>query len=308
MRKRRKFYRGVVNHVYQRTIEGVHLFYTREDCLVFFTILSVCAKGADIQILELCLMHNHVHIIIKSETVQELSGFIDHFLSWFVHEYNTHVGRTGKLFKKNFGSAPKWEEKRLRSSIIYVGNNPVEKHFCEKALEYRWNFLAYRNSPNPFSAKIVKRQLSFEMRKALKIVDNMLALNLPLKYALLNNLMKRLSVNEVEQLTDYIVSSYSPIDYEELESHFKSFGSMIAAMDSTTGDDHDIKEPRDSFSIKSFREIMNYMEKKLPRCKIREVTVLKLDEKILLYRELLSHTTASCQQICNFLHIKTTKM
>lgn len=308
MRKRRKFYRGVVNHVYQRTIDGVHLFYTREDCLVFFTILSVCAKSAEVQILELCLMHNHIHMIIKSETVQELSGFMDHFLSWFVHEYNTCVGRTGKLFKKNFGSAPKWEEKRLRSAIIYVGNNPVEKHFCEKALEYRWNFLAYRNSPNPFSAKIVKRQLSFEMRKALKIVDNMLALNLPLKYALLNNLMKRLSVNEVEQLTDYIVSSYSPIDYEELESHFKSFGSMIAAMDSTTGDDHDIKEPRDSFSIKSFREIMNYMEKKLPRCKIREVTVLKLDEKILLYRELLSHTTASCQQICNFLHIKTTKM
>ena len=136
----------------------------------------------------------------------------------------------------------------------------------------------------------------------------MVGLNLPLKYALLNRLTEKLSDGEVEQLTDYIISSYSPIDYEELESYFKSFGSMINAMDSTTGDDHDIKEPRDSFSIKSFREMMTYMEKKLPRCKIREVTVLKLDEKILLYRELLSHTTASCQQICNFLHIKTTKM
>lgn len=308
MRKRRKFYRGVVNHVYQRTIDGVHLFYTKEDCLVFFTILSVCAKNADVQILELCLMHNHFHLLIKTETVQELSRFMDHFSSWFVREYNSCICRSGKLFKKNFGSAPKWDDKRLRSAIIYIGNNPVEKHFCHRAKDYRWNFLAYRNSSNPFSEKIVKSQLSYQMRKSLKIVENMANLNLPLKYTLLNRLTKGLSDNEVEQLTDYIISSYLPIEYEELESHFKSFDAMIAAMESTTGDDYDIKEARDSFSLTSFREMMNHLKKRMPEYKIRGVTILALDEKILLHRELLTHTSATGQQICNFLHIKTIKL
>ena len=253
-------------------------------------------------------MHNHFHIVIRTETVQELSGFMDHFLSWFVHEYNTYVGRIGKLFKKNFGSAPKWDEKRLRSTIVYVGNNPVEKHFCASAKDYRWNFLAYRNSSNPFSEKIHKSKLSYEMRRALKIVDSMVALNLPLKYALLDRLIQKMSEGEIEQLTDYIVSSYSPIDYEALESNFKSYDNMIAAMESTTGDDYDIKEPRDAFSLKSFYEMVTYVNQKLPRCKIRCVTVIPLDEKIILYNELLSHTSATGQQICNFLHIKTSKV
>ena len=66
MRKRRKFYRGITNHVYQRTVNGEQLFYCLEDCLVFYTILSVCARTAEIEVLELCIMHNHTHSLIKA--------------------------------------------------------------------------------------------------------------------------------------------------------------------------------------------------------------------------------------------------
>lgn len=307
MRKRRKFYRGVVNHVYQRTIDGVHLFYTVDDCLVFFTILSICARSAEVQILELCLMHNHIHILVKTETLKTLSRFVDHFSAWFVQEYNSYVGRTGKLLTKNFGSAPKWDEKRLRSAIIYVGNNPVEKKFCKKAKEYRWNFLAYRNNSWPFSCKVVMRKVSFSMKKAFQEVDSMVHLNQPLRYALLNRIFEKLSKDEKEQLVDYIISSYSPIDYEELESHFKSYESMLLAMESTTGDDYDIKESRDDFSLNAFNQMMKYMMSKLPENKVRTVTTYALDEKISLFRELQTHTSASLHQICSFLHLKAGK-
>lgn len=304
MRKRRKFYRGVVNHVYQRTVDGFHLFYSLEDCLVFFTIFSVCAKSADIQILELCLMHNHIHILVKSDSLPELSRFVDHFTSWFVREYNSYIGRTGKLFAKSFGSAPKWDEKKLRSAIIYVGNNPVEKKFCKKASESRWNFLAYKNHTGPFSKKIVMRKSSYSMKKALQEVDSMVHLNQPLKYVVLNRLFQKLTLDEREQLVDYIISSYSPIDYQELEQHFKSYDSMLLAMESTTGDDYDIQESRDNFSLSVFNEMMTYMESKLPRNKVRIITTYDLDDKIALFKELQENTSASIHQICDFLHIK----
>ena len=236
--------------------------------------------------------------------MQELSRFVDHFSSWFVREYNSYVGRKGKLLKKNFGSAPKWDDKKLRSAIIYVGNNPVEKGFCRRANEYRWNFLAYRNNSCPFSQKIQLRNASNNMRKALKEIDAMVSLNLPLKYALLDRLFKNLKANEREQLIDYIISRYLPFDYDELESHFKSYDSMLYAMESTTGDDYDINESRDNFSLKVFQEMMSYMETKMPRSKVRTTIAYSLDEKIALYNELQSQTSASGQQICNFLHIK----
>lgn len=305
MRKRRKFYRGVVNHVYQRTIDGVQLFYTIEDCLVFYTIFSVCAKNAEIQVLMLCLMHNHIHVLVKTESVQELSGFMDKFSSWFVHEYNKNVGRKGKLLKKNFGSAPKWDNKKLRSAIIYIGNNPVEKGFCRKAGEARWNFMAYRTDQYPFSQKISRPNASYNMRRTLEEIDAMVRLNLPLKYAQIDRIFKKLVDSEKEQMIDYIISSYLPFDYDELESQFKSFDSMLYAMESTTGDDYDINESRDNFSLKVFEEMMSYMETKMPRNRIRTITAYTLGEKMALYKELQFYTSASSQQICSFLHIKT---
>jgi REP element-mobilizing transposase RayT len=307
MRKRRKFYRGVVNHIYQRTIDGFQLFYTLEDCLVFFTIFSVCARSAEIQVLELCLMHNHTHILVKTETLQELVRFVDHFSAWFVQEYNSYVGRTGKLFSKSFGSAPKWDEKKLRSAIIYVGNNPVEKKFCKRALDCRWNFLAYRNNLYPFSDKLVKRNASYYMKQAFQEVNSMVRLNLPLKYAQLNRIFQKLTEAEREQLVDYIISSYSPINYEELESHFKSYDSMLLAMESTTGYDYDIQESRDDFSLKAFNEMMAYIKTKLPKSRVRTITTYTLEEKIALFKELQANTSASIHQICSFLHIKTEK-
>ena len=285
----------------------MHLFYCIEDCLVFYTIFSVCARSADILISGLCLMHNHVHLLAKTENVQTLSAFVDHYTSWYVHEYNTFAGRKGKLFKKNFGSAPKWDEKKLRSAIIYVGNNPVEKHFCKRAIQYRWNFLAYRYSNHPFSEKLDKKKASRELNRVLKEVDVMSDLNLPLKYAQLTRMTRKLSDKELEQFVDYVICAYSPFDYEEASSHFKSFESMLEAMDSTTGDDFDIKEPRDSFSIDSFNQMIRYLQVSIKRSDIRKLTTLPMEKKIEVYHKLNMHTSASPSQICNFLHIKPKK-
>ena len=254
-----------------------------------------------LKVLELCLMHNHFHCMTLSEPMETLSEFMDHFSAWFVREYNTFIGRKGKLFKKNFGSAPKWDEKRLRSAIIYIGNNPVEKKFCRKAIESRWNFLAYAHSSHPFSKELIKRKASYELKKALKEVDNMVSLNLPLKYRQIIRITQKLSQYEKEQLTDYIIIQYSPFDYDALSSYFKTFASMFEAMDATTGDDYDIKESRDGFSLDSFNEMMHHMERKMPRHEIRKVTILPIDEKIRLFKELQTNTSASSEQICNSL-------
>lgn len=307
MRRRRKFFSGVLNHIYQRTIDGSQLFYCIEDCLVFYTIFSVCAHSAGIEPLSLCIMHNHFHSLIKTSNQAKLSNFFDHFTAWFVREYNQHIGRKGRLLKKNFGSAPKWDDKKLRSCIIYIGNNPVEKHFCKRAQDYRWNFLAYANSSNPFSEKIVRRKISFKLLKALKEVDTMHSLNLPLKYAQIIRMTKKLNNVEFEQFTDYVISRYLPFDYKELCSHFKSYEAMLSAMESTTGEDFDIQEHRDSFSMNSFKQMMKHLEKNMPRHAVRKVTILPIEEKIEIYKDLQRNTSATGQQICNFLHIKAEK-
>lgn len=307
MGRKRKFYKGALNHVYQRAIDGVQLFYNDEDCLVFYSIFSVCARGDNIKALELCIMHNHVHVLIDTENVHELSLFMDRVSAWFVRAYNCRHGRKGQLLKKSFGSAPKWEDKKKRSTAIYIGNNPVEKRFCRYAEEYRWNFLAYAKSDHPFSDPIKSTKSSQNLKRFIKIVDSLIELNLPLRYSLLHTFRSQLNAKEYEQLVDHAISGYLPFDFDALFSLFKSYDDMILAMHSTTGSEYEIKEDRDDFSLASFMEMMRYMQGHYSDDFVAKMISLPLEDKFKLVSELQAHTSASNHQICKFLHIRLEK-
>ncbi len=303
MRKRRRFYRGRLNHVYQRTINWVNIFYSYEDFLVFYTIFSVCAKSAKIKILELCLMYDHIHFLAVTENVQELSSFVDRFASWFVKEYNSHTKRKGKLFHKNFGSAPKWSEKDVRSAINYVGNNPVEKLLCCRAKEYRWNFLAYIDCDHPFSEKYVARRASRHLYNAIKEASELAKQNLPLKYCHLKRLTSKLSAREREVFVDQVIVSYLPFDYEELISYYGSYENMLIAMEANTGSEHDIKENNDRSSHVIFKEMIDYISKDTAQIDISKIISLPEVEKMNLKKKIQTRYAVDDWQISKFLHL-----
>jgi REP element-mobilizing transposase RayT len=307
MRKRRKFYSGKVNHVYQRTENWVNIFYSDEDFLVYYTIFSVCTRSSDIIALELCLMYDHTHALIITENVQELSSFMDRFSSWFVKEYNHNTGRKGKLFHKNYGSAPKWSDKDIRSAINYVGNNPVEKQLCERAEQYRWNFLAYAISNNPFSEKYIPRKASRHLRNAIKEAKLMNEQNLPLKYIHLKRMMRELTPKERAQFIDQVIKMYLPFDFNKLISYYGSYETMLSAMRSNTGSDHDIKENNDRMPHSIFRDMISFLNKTIPRNEIIKLTTLPEDTKERISRRLKAIFNATDWQIAKFLHINQNK-
>ena len=140
----------------------------------------------------MCIMYNHVHVLVESENLVELSRFVQRYTSVFTREYNNDVGRTGSLFRKSYGSAPKKEDKKIRSAIIYLGNNPVEKKLCIYADQYRWNFLAYADSPFPFSSVKVDSRMR-NLVNACREVDAAFACMRHLNYAQLRRMFGKLS-------------------------------------------------------------------------------------------------------------------
>ena len=302
--KRRKFIPGECLHIYQRTIGGVNVFYDREDFLVFFTVFSVISKLYSVTVLELCLMIDHIHILLSSDIMSEVSAFIRHYTSLFVHLYNQDSGRTGPLFHKSFGSAPKKGSKKIRSTIVYIGNNPVEKNLCAEAPFYRWNFLAYTQNDFPYSQYIQPSKCPPRIRVILKEVRDTYAKNSYLSYAQLRRMFDKLSVQESEYVTDYIVKTYYPFDSEALLSFYDTYEDMISAMKSTAGSDHDIKEKYYAGSDCVYRDMLKVVRDEMRLQPARKVIVLnkdlKFDAALLLQRK----TTATTMQISKFLHMK----
>lgn len=299
----RRFKRGVCNHVYQRTIDRFNIFYDTIDYLVYFTIFCVCASKYKINVFGLCLMIDHIHALVTASCKSALSNFISNVTSVFVREYNSSLTRKGPLFEKRFGSAPKMDKKRLMSAIIYLGNNPVEKQVCSRAEQYQWNFMAYMESDHPFSDPLPDK-LSENLESALRIIDWCYASGKYLNHALLNNLWRKLSVQERRQLADYITVKYNVIDYPGLKSYFGSYEQMVLSMHSTTGSEYDLKEHIDRSSDVIYHEMIRYISKDSAGI-CRKVIILPQNMKRELFRRLKTYTGATSGQICKFLHLQS---
>ena len=296
---RRRFSAGGVLHIYQRTISGFNLFYTLEDFLVFYTIVSVKAKINKVCVMGLCFMIDHLHQLVSAESLSQINSFISETTSLYVREFNKETGRKGPLFESTFGSALKTEFKKIRSAIAYLFNNPVEKMLCTTAEQYRWNFLAFYN---PCRQHISFRNRSRALKRAKGIVDTRCKENKHLKYATLKLIYKGLDAEEKEILTNYIIERYLPLDIDRTRRYYRSYEDMVIAINSNTGSEYELTEQHYCKSDLPYRDILSCLKSHGIK-NIHDVLAAKEDTKRRLYGLLKSKTSASGAQIRKFLHI-----
>lgn len=239
----RTFYPNALNHCYQRTADRGVLFYDVCDRLLFFTVFCVMARRHQVKVYKLVLMPDHIHHSTTTHTKEQLSAFARDYSAVFAREYNSAFGRKGPVFKVPFQFAPKRGDKSIRTNLLYLDNNPVERKLVTQAESYRWNFLAYGGSTHPFSEAIVLRHASMPLRRALQRVDGEHRQNRYLSYRLLRNLFDSLPEDkERNQLTDYIINKYSVIDHAASFRYFGGFEQEVQAAHFTTGSEYDINE------------------------------------------------------------------
>lgn len=302
--KDRVFYKKVLNHCYQRTANHGVLFYTVRDHLVFFTVFCSVAERHKVRVLKLVQMPDHTHHSTIAETMQQLAGFQRDYTSVFAKERNRAFGLSGPVFETPFSSAPKRGDKEVRTNLIYLDNNPVERKLVKKAEEYRWSYLAYAQSHHPFSERIVLRNVSMSLRRALKRVEYLKSQGRYLPYRLLDRMFETLSTKEEkEQLTDYIICTYSVIDHAEAARYFGGFENELLAAHSTTGSEYDINEGFIGKSDKHYAKLTSILLKGNRFKDIHEILNLSADEKLRLLDALQRESSAPEKQIRAFLHL-----
>ena len=301
--KKRRFYNGEVNHIYQRTLSGFNIFYEIEDYLVYYTIFSMMALKYKVIVYGLCLMIDHIHSLCAFESKPSFAKFMSHITNIFVREYNQAHNRVGPLFSGRFGSAPKSGLKLLRTSVAYLNNNPVERHLCKYAQEYRWNFLAYCRSACPFSDLLVVRNASFALKRAIAEVDGSRARGVYITYAMIRRLLSSLDNREKNQLVDYIIKTYSVIRYDLLTTVcYDGYENMLTAINSNAGSEYDITEYRCGRSDNEYLDLYRFAESR-GYYPASSVISLDIDSKMSLYNSMLRNTRARTYQISKFLHL-----
>ena len=293
----------LTNHVYQNTRDGFLIFYSVSDYLVFFTILCVVARKCPVTITDVNLMPDHVHLAVVEKIKGALSSLMRDTLSRFSRVHNAVCGMKGPLFNPRFGSVVKTRDKDARSCIIYIDNNPVERHLCERAEQYRWGFLAYAENHHPFSAPIKISKCSRPLRYAVQVVKSRHHAGYPLSYQLLQIISRDLKREEREQLIDFIIGTYSVICYEDANRFFDSFADRLIADHSVSAREYDINEVFAGKSDAYYAKMSRIILKEKGYSDIHEILSLSLEEKHALFRLLHQKTAAPAEQIRKYLRI-----
>lgn len=300
--KRRRFKEGVPLHIYTKGRNSFAIFYTVEDFILHFTMYSVYSRRHEIRTIAYCPMINHTHEVCFANSRKDLSSFRQSFESRFAWEHNLGRGRSGAVFKHNFGSSPKYVGKILKSSIAYVDNNPVEGGIKEKAVDYKWNCLAYYNNSHPFSEKIVRKNASKKLRASLTLVDTLRKEEQWLGYAVQNTLFKGLGPKERLQLTDYIVSSYNFLDYESAIACYGSWEDMLIAINSNAGAEFDLPEDWEDYS--KYAKMIQVCNRNNVNLRCANFYDKDIRELARIFDMLERETDAERKQIMKFLHIR----
>jgi REP element-mobilizing transposase RayT len=295
---------NALTHIYQRTREGFLLFYSFVDYLVYFTIVCVVAPRYRIRILAMCQMSDHLHFGAIVERSRDLAAFMRDTSMWYSRYGQAPQIKRGILFnERHYGSAMKANEKKARSTIVYIGNNPVERKLVKRAENYQWNYLAYAISRHPFSEKLIIRKASKQLKKAIDEVKATYHLDQPLSYSQLWRLFSKLDNNERLQLIDFIITTYSVINYDEAIGFFGSYEKMIGAMYYNTGSEYDMKESFVGRSDTCYSEIATWLLNNLHLKDIHDVFRMEEEKRASLLLEIHRNIGVNPRQIAKFLRL-----
>lgn len=124
-------------HVITQGINKQYIFDQSEDIKYYIKIMYELLKEHNIEIIAYCIMNNHVHILIKTEIVKELSKYMQCLNTKYAKYYNKKYNRVGYVFRDRYKSEGIYSEEHLYNCIQYIYNNSVKAGICLKAEEYR---------------------------------------------------------------------------------------------------------------------------------------------------------------------------
>ncbi len=136
-RTARKKCESGIYHVMLRGSNQRLIFQEDSDCERFIQILRKVREQSGFELFALCLMGNHVHLLLKEnkeplEIVFKRIGVA--YAGWFNWKYELH----GHLFQDRFRSEPITDDSYFMDALRYICQNPVKAGLAEDFLAYRW--------------------------------------------------------------------------------------------------------------------------------------------------------------------------
>ena len=136
------FTQGQYYHIYNRGAGKAKIFFNDGNYQYLLRLVKEYHQQHGATIIAYCLMPNHYHFLLRQESDEPLSKFMQVLFNSYVQALNIQQGRTGTLFEGRFKQkcVDKWEY--LLILCRYIHRNPVEANMVKKPED--WVYSNYR--------------------------------------------------------------------------------------------------------------------------------------------------------------------
>jgi putative transposase len=137
------FIPGQYYHIYNRGAAKEPIFSNQGNYEYLLQLVRRYQKKYSVTVLAYCLMPNHYHLLLRQETDEPLSKFINVLFNAYVQAVNIQQKRKGTLFEGRYKHIriDRWEY--LIHLCRYIHRNPVKARLATKPED--WPFSNYRD-------------------------------------------------------------------------------------------------------------------------------------------------------------------
>lgn len=125
-------------HVMQRGTGKQTIFESNNDYMFFLKKVEHAKESYNFDLIAYCLMHNHTHLLIRTDTVEELSQIMHSIGTGYARYFNSKYDHVGYVFQDRFLSEPIESERYLLACVRYIHNNPVKAKISTRG-DYQWS-------------------------------------------------------------------------------------------------------------------------------------------------------------------------
>ena len=126
-------------HVMSQGLNKNFIFEDSIDIKFYIKNMYEIKDKYNVKIIAYCIMNNHVHMLLETAGVENLSKYMHCLNTRFGQYYNKKYKRVGYVFRDRYKAEGIYSEKQLYNCIKYIYDNPVKAEICKKPEEYKFS-------------------------------------------------------------------------------------------------------------------------------------------------------------------------
>ena len=149
------FTQGQYYHIYNRGAGKEQIFFSKGNYEYLLQLMKRYYQKYGVSVVAYCLMPNHYHFLLRQETDEPLSKFMQVLFNAYAQAVNIEQERSGTLFEGRFRHkrVDKWEY--LVMLCRYIHRNPVKARLASKPED--WLYSNYQEWIGMMNSDLVDR-------------------------------------------------------------------------------------------------------------------------------------------------------